>query len=199
MLIKVCGLRIPEQIDSISKISDFVGFIYYSKSPRFVSNPPKNSGAKRVGVFVNESPEKILEIIERDQLDAVQLHGNESPNNIAILRYRITVIKAFGVSEKFNFNSLHNYEGTADYYLFDTKTAKHGGSGQQFNWKILNQYKLSTPFFLSGGITHSSIERIRKIENSAFAGVDINSGFEIGPGNKNVKLIKHFIDGIKNN
>jgi len=199
MLIKVCGLRIPEQVDTLSKISDFVGFIYYSKSPRVVTNPPKNSGAKRVGVFVNESPEKILEIIDRDQLDAVQLHGNESPNNIEIFRYRTIVIKAFGIFKEFNFNSLLDYEGTADYYLFDTKTINHGGSGRQFNWEVLNRYHLSTPFFLSGGITPSSIERIRKIENPAFAGVDINSGFEIEPGNKNIKLIKHFIDGIKNN
>lgn len=197
MLIKVCGLRMPEQIEQISETSDFVGFIYYSGSPRVVSSAPKSRGAKRVGVFVNEDPEKILEIVERDELDAVQLHGNETFRNIEIFRNSIIVIKAFGMFEQFNFNDLLDYEGTADYYLFDTKTSKHGGSGKQFDWKILNRYHLSTPFFLSGGINLAALEGIKEIENPAFVGVDINSGFEIEPGNKNLSLVNNFINEIR--
>ena len=199
MLVKVCGVKIPEQIERISQVSDYIGFIYYPKSPRYVARAPHSTGAQRVGVFVNERIERIVEIVERDQLDAVQLHGDEPYRTIAPLKNHVTVIKAFGMTDSFDFNSLLDYEGLVDYYLFDTKTPQHGGSGKQFNWDILNRYHLSTPFFLSGGIRDESLEGIKSIEHPLFVGVDINSGFEIEPGNKDVKRVKHFINEIGNN
>ncbi len=199
MLVKVCGMTQVKQVAEISEISDYIGFIYYSKSPRFVSTAPKSKKAKRVGVFVNESLNCILDLIQSDQLDAVQLHGDETPEIAAALKSHVRVFKAFGMHDNFNFNSIRDYEGKVDYYLFDTKTPAYGGSGKKFQWEILNRYFLSTPFFLSGGLNLESLEEIQKIEHPLLTGVDINSGFEITPGVKKIKEIKQFIHGVNYN
>ncbi|MDX2359991.1 MAG: phosphoribosylanthranilate isomerase [Crocinitomicaceae bacterium] len=199
MLVKVCGLKSPEQIQTIETIADCIGFIYYQKSKRFVNYPPKSNQAKRVGVFVNETLEFVKAVINRDELDIVQLHGNESPTMAKKLRKHATVIKAFGMDDEFNFRQLFDYEGKVDYFLFDTKTPLHGGSGKQFRWEILNRYNLTTPFFLSGGIKPESLEEIKALEHPSLVGIDINSGFEIEPGNKDINAVKTFIHALRNN
>ena len=220
MKIKVCGMRDAENISELIKLEpDYIGFIFYSKSKRFVTNFPKieiPSKIKKVGVFVNESIETVLEIVQNHQLDAVQLHGNETPEYIdelrkvichseqseesiksEILRFtqndkEIELFKAFSVDDNFDFTKTEAYQKVCDYLLFDTKGKDYGGNGVKFNWQVLDNYNGETPFLLSGGISKVDAEEIKKISHSAFAGVDINSGFEIKPALKNIANIKEF-------
>ena len=200
MKIKVCGMRSPENIDALMRLQpDYMGLIFYEKSPRYVGdlqvtdlqNMPED--VIKTGVFVNEDIAVINSLVERFNLRAVQLHGNESPALCVQLRSKVTVLKAFGVDENFNFDTLNDYAGSVDYFLFDTKTVTHGGSGQTFNWQVLENYKLNVPFFLSGGLSLENLENIKHIKHPAFYGVDLNSRFEIQPGLKDTdKLSEAF-------
>lgn len=197
MLIKVCGMKIPSQITELEHFADFVGFIFYEKSPRAVKKTLGNKKSQKVGVFVNASEETILKKISAENLDIVQLHGSESPELCDAIQKKALVIKAFGVDKNFQFSILEDYKYCADYFLFDTKTDLHGGSGNQFNWQLLKKYSLDIPFFLSGGINSDSVEQILEFSHSKMIGIDLNSGFENSPGNKNIEQIKKFIDEIK--
>lgn len=149
---KVCGLR-----DNISDVvalqPDYIGFIFYSKSPRYVGNNFEmllinNSTPKKVGVFVNETLDFVHNIFLKYQLDYVQLHGNESPEYCEeLMRKKVKVIKAFEMDESFDFGRLKKYESFTDYFLFDTKTKLYGGSGKSFDWRILNKYSLDKSTF----------------------------------------------------
>lgn len=198
MIIKVCGLKDQRQVEIIDDLVDFVGFIYYEKSKRKIDHAPLSSKAERVGVFVNSSVDTIVNKISEDQLDIIQLHGDESPEYIKNINTELKIIKAFGVDEKFDFRKLVAYENVVDYFLFDTKCESYGGSGEQFEWTSLNRYNLTTPFLLAGGISLSSITALKQIEHPLFAGVDLNSRFEISPGNKNIELLKTFVDEYRN-
>lgn len=195
MLVKVCGLRDPFQVSQIDTLSDFIGFIYYEKSTRYVINAPTSSRAIRTGVFVNATIDFIQARIIEDQLDCIQFHGDETPEILSSI-LGIKKIKAFGISEQFDFSKLKLFEDHVDYFLFDTKSVQYGGTGKQFNWEILEDYQGNTPFFLSGGINPSLVEKIKKINHPKFVGVDLNSGFEIAPAIKNVDQLKSFIHGI---
>jgi phosphoribosylanthranilate isomerase len=153
---------------------------------------------KKIGVFVNESKENILTIGYKYKLDGVQLHGSELVDMCRELKkLGYIVIKAFPIAEAYNFRVTKGYEGVCDYFLFDTKTESYGGSGVKFNWQILKEYKGETPFLLSGGIEADDAEAILKIEHPKFAGIDLNSKFEIKPGLKNISLLKEFISHFK--
>jgi len=197
MLIKVCGMSIPAQIESLVNNADFIGFIFYEKSLRYVQTTYSNGHSKKVGVFVNESVSNILEVVKSEALDYVQLHGSESIEFCRKIQKTIPVIKAFGIHEGFQFSTLKDYTTHVSYFLFDTKTIHHGGSGNQFNWQLLENYNLETPFFLSGGINPESVENLKKFSHPKLVGIDINSGFENSPANKNIEQIKQFIDEIK--
>lgn len=197
MKIKVCGLREANNIAAIAALKpDYMGFIWYAPSPRYVyrlpeevlSNLPAN--IIKTAVFVNENIDVINALITQFDFNAVQLHGQESPEFCSVLKPRVQVLKAFGVDEHFNFEQLKAYEGTVDYFLFDTKTDKHGGSGQTFNWALLDSYRLNVPFFLSGGISLDNLQEIKNIKHPAFYGVDLNSRFEIAPGVKDIEKLK---------
>ncbi|MDP3313142.1 phosphoribosylanthranilate isomerase [Lutibacter sp.] len=208
MIIKVCGMRNSENIQSLLALKpDFVGFIFYKKSKRFVNDFPKvdfPKEIKKVGVFVNETIEEVLRIVEEYKLECVQLHGNESPEYCWDLRrselvsesHRIEIFKAFSIDENFNFNSTNQFEKSCDYFLFDTKGKEYGGNGIKFNWEVLQKYKGETPFLLSGGISKNDVLEIKKIKHIAFAGIDINSGFEIEPALKNISDIKEFKNNL---
>lgn len=204
--VKICGMKFPENIRSIADLQpDFMGFIFYPKSPRYaesldvdiLNSLPKS--IKKIGVFVNEELENILTIVFKYNLDGVQLHGSE---NVEICRKLkdtgLLVLKAFPIADAYNFNVTKTYEGTCDYFLFDTKTEAYGGSGVKFDWSILNDYKGETPFLLSGGIATDDAEAILKIEHPKFAGIDLNSKFEVSPGLKNVELLDVFIKQLRN-
>lgn len=204
MKIKVCGLRDSHNIEQVAGLTpDYVGFIFYSPSPRFVADVPADilntlpSTIIKTAVFVNEAAENIDALIDRVKFDAIQLHGNESPEFCAEFKGNVKVLKAFGLNEDFDFEQLDAYADKVDFFLFDAKTDIHGGSGKTFNWEILNKYQLDVPFFLSGGISLDNLEEIKKITHPQFYGVDLNSRFETAPGMKNIEKLKEAFAALK--
>lgn len=223
MLIKVCGMRDPENIRQVATTGiDWMGFIFYAKSPRRFGSVDSgqltddslkktdsnhssnyqlstiNRQLKKVGVFVNATPEYMMETANLYKLDYLQLHGNESPDTCYTLQKRgYAIIKAFSIASIDDLVSTTEYEGRADYFLFDTKCNGYGGSGKQFDWSILASYNGNTPFLLSGGINPNSVDAIINFKHPRLAGIDLNSGFEIEPGMKDADKIKTFIDKIK--
>jgi phosphoribosylanthranilate isomerase len=206
MLIKVCGLRQKDNILIINALQiDYFGLIFYEKSLRFV---PDSAATELlalqlpfVGVFVNENIATIVSKVTKFGLVAVQLHGNEDVDFIIALKkafvekklHNIKIFKAFGVSQNTDFQEFMKYESYCDLFIFDTKTPLHGGSGQQYDWSILSNYKGKTPFLLSGGISASDAHRIRNFQHPQFAGVDLNSRFEISAALKDVGLLEDFL------
>ena len=203
MLVKVCGLNNPDNIIEIDSVNpDFVGLIFYKKSPRCVTGLYPTTRAKRVGVFVNEPIDDIIEMKKKYSLDYIQLHGGESKEFCTEIKSRLSgtgIIKVFPVYDKSDFNICDEYKDVCDYFLFDTKTDNHGGSGKHFDWSILDSYNLNKPFFLSGGISLRDIEGIKGLHHPQLKGVDINSCFEQTPGLKNVNKVKFFIDNLRYN
>lgn len=216
LLVKVCGMRSPENIREIAALPvDWMGFIFYPNSPRFVSDEglpawlddPANGfppSIKRVGVFVNAPMEEVMNYTHDFTLDYVQLHGSEPPEycqellnlwSLASL-HKAELIKAFSIGTRFDFSVVDSYASTCSYALFDTKTDAHGGSGTSFDWSILDQYNGSLPFLLSGGIQVDRVGEIRQLTHPALAGIDINSRFEERPGLKNPELIKRFVNDL---
>lgn len=204
MKLKICGLKHEHNIRELIQLPiDYMGFIFYKKSPRFIAanlsfdfmrTIPKH--IKKVGVFVNESSYSIFDKIAHYDLDIVQLHGNESPELCAELKPHVKVIKAFHMNDDFDLKQLENYLHVVDYFLFDTPTANYGGSGKAFNWQILNKYTYKIPFFLSGGIREGHIEEIKKLNIPQLVAIDINSKFEKEPGLKNTEQVKLFINKL---
>lgn len=200
MIIKVCGMRDPQNIREVSALGvDLTGFIFYPESPRRVENNTLNAllstfNSRKVGVFVNATVEQMLEAVTAYGLDYLQLHGKESPELCSTLRKKeIPLIKAFSVSSKEDIEMTKRYEGYADYFLFDTKNERYGGSGKPFDWSILSAYQGNTPFLLSGGINPNSVEAINRFSHPRFAGIDLNSGFESEPGIKDIEKLSAFL------
>ena len=198
MKLKVCGMKYKANIKAIAALKpDYMGFIFWENSKRFVSNSTPDIGetVKKVGVFVNARLDYIQKCIEAHKLNAVQLHGNESPEQCGELgEIDIEVIKAFTVQKKFDFSKILVYESVCDYFLFDTKGELPGGNGLHFNWTLLKDYPSKKPFFLSGGIGPNdcvAIASIIKLNLPLYA-IDVNSKFEIEPGFKNIQSIKEF-------
>ncbi len=198
MFVKVCGITTPDQARQISQLVDYVGFIFHPDSPRFVSQSFPSMKAKKVGVFVNVPLQELIQTALLEKLDSVQLHGDESPEYCASLNKQVQVIKSFGIDAHFDFNQLNSYEPYVNYFLFDTKTPKHGGSGKQFDWSLLNRYEGKTPFILSGGLHPLALPEIQSVQHDQLAGIDLNSGFESLPGIKNITSIKQFLHDFHN-
>ncbi|PYF72674.1 phosphoribosylanthranilate isomerase [Pedobacter nutrimenti] len=196
--LKICGMREKQNIAEVAELGpDYMGFIFYPGSKRYAADLTTElpQHVKKTGVFVNQPIGVILEYILKYKLSAVQLHGNESPAYCAQFKelgLRIELIKAFGLSETFDFDQLTAYQEFVDYFLFDTQTAGHGGSGKLFNWKLLEQYHLDTPYFLSGGIGPQQVQLIKEIQDNRLYAVDINSRFELEPGLKNIDQLREF-------
>ena len=289
--IKVCGMRDAQNIAELIELPiDYIGFIFYEKSPRYVElmpqliNSDKFKKINKVGVFVNADIDFVLDKITKFDLNTIQLHGKETPQYLMDLRIKInelitnklkpiinsellianklplnsnelqlnsnelqlnsnelqlnsnelqlntnelqlnsnslelnthqletqinnselinnelkiSIWKAFSIDEQFNFDNTKPYESIADALLFDTKTPQHGGSGQKFNWDLLQNYQGKTPFFLSGGISASDTEGVKLITHPKFSGLDLNSKFEIAPAFKDIELLKKFIDSVR--
>ena len=152
-------------------------------------------------MFVNDSEEEIMKQVDDFGLDIVQLHGDETPTFCQRISDKIKVIKAFRISDQdTNIDWLvKEYDEVCDYYLFDKGApGLYGGTGQKFNWNLLQKAKISKPFFLSGGIDINDVEALRKIKHPFFYGVDINSKFEISPGVKDMDKVKKFVNELKN-
>lgn len=202
MIIKVCGMREAENIRAVESTGvDWMGFIFYPKSSRFVDSVPEYlpTECKRVGVFVNEPAERVEELAGRFKLDFVQLHGGESPQMCLRLKQKgLGVIKVFSVASKEDLEAVEAYRDSADYLLFDTSCAGYGGSGKSFNWQILENYTLDLPFILSGGLSMDSLAELKTFKHPQWAGVDLNSCFERSPACKDVQLLTSFIEQFKN-
>ena len=197
LLVKVCGITSREQLIELNKLPiDMVGFNFFPSSPRFVHCPAEQlllpkSNHERVGVFVNTGIEELAQHAKEFELDYLQLHGDETPEFCINAIHFGKIIKAFGLHEGFDFNRLEAYKDTVSLFLFDTRSKKYGGSGLKFDWAILDQYKGKTPFLLSGGISLADIDQILLIDHARFTGIDVNSGFEVSPGIKNIELLKN--------
>lgn len=209
--IKVCGLTQASQAQSLANSGiDFLGFIFYEKSPRFVLNSlslkdiAEIRHPKKVGVFVNEKLDKIVEIANEAQLNLIQLHGDEDKHFIIdlkkILGKNIEIIKVIRIGNQ-NSDELQNFVNQfsemADYFLFDTDSSAFGGTGKSFDWRILNQIVIPKPYFLSGGLSLENTGELKTINQKPFA-LDINSKFEIEPGIKNLDKIKSLQNTLRN-
>jgi len=193
---------------------DYLGFIFYEKSPRNFEGeiPEIDPKIKKTGVFVNASVNFIMDKVEKYQFQAIQLHGNETPEFCGELKVALNetksyknsdsteIIKVFSIKDEFDFNRLKPFEGKVDYFLFDSKGKNKGGNGFTFNWEILKDYPSSTPFFLSGGIGLEEVEQIATFRSYLYkigkekllAAIDVNSKFEIEPGVKNIESLAKF-------
>lgn len=207
MQIKVCGMRNLENIASlISEINpDWMGLIFYPQSPRFVQDSAapelRQVAINKVGVFVNETEENILQKIKAFDLSAIQLHGKESVTLTKTLgqKSKVEIWKVFSVENQINWEELKEFLPFVDRFLFDTASPLHGGSGQKFDWHILKTYPFEKGFFLSGGLDESCMEELIDLAKKmpAFKGVDLNSKFEDSPGFKNIDAIKKFKSKFK--
>ena len=238
MIVKVCGMREPENIRDVAALGvDWIGFIFYPKSPRYVSQIRSRAGiipdysvfmkheelsskelsskelsskemmrqVKRVGVFVDDMPQNIVTRAVNYELDIIQLHGSESIIMIDNLRSTlapsirkgIKFMKALSISTAEDILRYKEYEGHVDYFIFDTQTPLVGGSGNHFDWNMLDAYDGNTPFILSGGVGPDDAERVLSIRHPMFAGIDLNSQFETAPAVKNVDALKAFLAKIR--
>ena len=202
--IKICGMRDAENIAAVASLGpQYLGFIFYPKSPRFVGENfdiPANLPASiaSVGVFVNESSAVIMAKRKSSKLDFVQLHGNESPAQCDELKATgLGVIKVFSIDDKFNFDVTKPYRDVVDYFLFDTKGKYYGGNANTFNWKILSKYDQAVPFFLSGGLSPDNVNTLGDIQKMNLHALDLNSGVEISPGLKDLKKVETIISSYK--
>ncbi|GGD96945.1 phosphoribosylanthranilate isomerase [Planktosalinus lacus] len=207
MKIKICGLKDTNNIRQVSEANpDYMGFIFYPKSPRYVGQELSKDTLETIpesivktAVFVDESVENIMNKVNNYGFEAIQLHGDESPAICKELKEQnLTVIKAFAIEETFDFTKLIPYETHCDYFLFDTKTPAFGGSGKTFDWTLLSQHQLVTPFFLSGGLGVENLDAILKLKNDKLYGLDFNSKLEDAPGLKNIQMINKVLDTIRN-
>lgn len=193
-------MRDSENIRAIEQTkADLMGFIFLPKSPRFVASLPEYmpKKQKRVGVFVNASLEQILAKAQKFSLEYIQLHGDEPPAFCSELKNRgLKVIRALRIANTDDIIRAESYN-MADLMIFDTKTELYGGSGKKFNWQLLENYKGCVPFLLSGGIRSDTFEEIKAFFHPQFAGIDLNSGFEISPALKDVGKLNNFIEKIK--
>lgn len=207
MKIKVCGNTEVAQLKELNDMPvDYAGLIFYPQSPRCILEKISGEEVKdsvsitKVGVFVNPSEEEIMKQVDDFGLDIVQLHGDETASFCNRISDYIKVIKAFRIAD-FETNVdwlIQEYEEVCDYYLFDKGSAGlYGGTGQKFNWNLLEKAKIGKPFFLSGGIERNDAQALKKFTHPYFYGVDVNSRFEISPGIKDMKLIEEFVKELK--
>ena len=198
MIIKTCGMRDADNIRAVSELRiDWMGFIFWAPSSRYVSEKPSflPTRQKRVGVFVDARIEEVKSKADEYALDLIQLHGSESPAFCERLKAnsRQQLIKAFNIATQEDLQQTSPYEGLVDYFLFDTKAKMVGGNGTQFDWSVLSAYQGNTPFLLSGGIGPDDAEKVRNFHHPQLAGIDLNSRFELSPALKDIEKLKQFI------
>ena len=209
MRVKVCGMTLPEQVTQVQDMGvDFVGFIFYPKSPRYVFKKMTTAELKKirninkVGVFVNTPLDEVLAMVEECGLHMVQLHGDESVKYCEKLADYISVVKAFRLSDNDNIEwMIRPYMDVSDMYMFDTMGAGYGGTGKKFDWNVLKGTEIGKPFFLSGGIEpgdeNAILEFTKEPASKALFAIDINSRFEDAPGVKNMDKVREFVLKVK--
>jgi phosphoribosylanthranilate isomerase len=195
--LKVCGMRDEQNIMQVAALSpDYMGFIFYEKSPRFVGNDfnvpeafPTN--IIRVGVFVNESTDAMLRCVDRHKLGFLQLHGEETVKQcLELKRHKIKIVRVLSIDDTTDMEITKFYSEVVDFFLFDTKGKYYGGNAKTFRWQRLEEYDQQIPFFLSGGLTPENIEGIRNLADMNLHALDVNSGVEDAPALKNIEKIR---------
>jgi phosphoribosylanthranilate isomerase len=203
--IKICGMRVSSNIQALALLPiHYMGFIFYPKSKRYAANTLQVSDIAKlppsicpVAVFVNESAADMQRICSLHGIKHIQLHGNESIDTCQELNdLGYTLVKVFSVDTQFDFDCLKPFQTYCSFFLFDTKTPEYGGSGMQFDWNILKNYTLPTPYFLSGGIGVKDIDNIIRLNLPNLFALDINSKVEIEPGLKDIETIKEIINKV---
>ena len=204
MKIKICGMREPDNIRQVTNLHpDYMGFIFWSGSPRNACQLDPAALAtvpqtiRRVGVFVNETEEQVIRTAQRYRLDLVQLHGHESPEACRRINQIVPVIKALSVATRADIEQTQRYQECCSILLLDTKTSTYGGSGQQFDWSLLEHYTGRLPFLLSGGIGPQDAERLLSLSHHALLGFYLNRRFESAPGHKEYDRLKPCIEQFK--
>ena len=200
--IKICG--ITNKIDAVKAASlgaGMLGFVFYKESKRYVE--PKTaadiinelpSSISRAGVFVDEEAGRVNEIAEDALLDTLQFHGDETPEYCDSFRDKYKVIKAFRLKSKKDLKAINDY--SVDYFLLDTYVRDSiGGTGEAFDWKILEDFEFLKPVFLSGGLKPDNV--LRAIQAVAPYGVDVSTGVESSPGKKDAGLMRKFIENVR--
>jgi phosphoribosylanthranilate isomerase len=211
VLAKICGLKTPEAMAAaVGGGASLVGFNFYGRSPRYVdpatvkqlaANVP--AGVRTVGLLVDDSDARIAEILAGCDLDLLQLHGHETPERAAEIRARFgkPVIKVIPVSEAADLDRAAAYEGVVDYLMFDAKPPKSmanalpGGNAISFDWTLLSNRRFQRPWLLAGGLTADNLVEAVRISGAPM--VDVSSGVEDRPGEKNVSKIKAFLDASR--
>ena len=212
--IKVCGMK-SNTAEVMRLQPDYLGFIFYDKSPRnfaLQQIPSIPDGVKKVGVFVNAEIDFILEKVQQFNFDVIQLHGFETPDFcmnlkkllaevISELHQPVKIWKVFSIKDVFDFSILESYEAVVDAFLFDTKGKEKGGNGYTFDWNMLKAYSSKKPFVLSGGIGLEEIESVKELIklNLPLYAIDVNSKFEIEPGLKNTADLSDLFSAFRNN
>lgn len=200
--VKICGItNLGDALAAVDAGADALGFVFYKKSPRYIT-PQKAKNIVRglserivkVGVFVNQSERVVRSIAELCRLDMLQFHGSESPGFCAKFK-EYKIIKAFRIRNSVDFESIFKYKTFA--YLFDTFVRmKAGGTGRQFDWKLVEGIAdRKRVIFLSGGITETNVQEAISIVRPGW--IDVSSSLEIGPGRKDREKIKQFIKAAK--
>lgn len=208
MNLKVCGLTTKKQLLQLEGINvDYAGFIFDKNSPRYAGDKMDGEDLlgmdldiMKVGVFVNADYEDVMEMVEKFELDLVQLHGNESPELCKELSEDVEVIKVFSIDDSVtSIDALvAPYDNACDYYLFDTKVGTaSGGTGKKFDWSKIKNSKIEKPFFLSGGISPEDAALVKSFKHPDFFGIDVNSKFEKEPGVKDMALVLGFVKTLK--
>lgn len=205
MTIKVCGMRDADNLRRVEQLGvEMIGFICWEKSSRYIASPPSYLpvSARRVGVFVNASPEFIIRQTQSFSFDYIQLHGDETPDDCHILLRLLNdkgikagLLKAIGIGTADDMKRTEDY-GFCQGFIFDTRCNDYGGSGRSFDWELLEHYQGKQPFLLSGGIGPASLQALTAFHHPRWAGVDLNSRFETEPGMKDITLLQSFISRI---
>jgi phosphoribosylanthranilate isomerase len=200
--IKICGTTNKYDALLASEFgADMIGFILYKKSKRHVEPklvadiinelPPK---ILKVGVFVNEDRDKVIEIARDTGLNALQFHGDETPEYCRLFKDEFKLIKAFSIKDRKSLENINNFD--TDFYLLDTyKKGSYGGTGETFDWQVLKDFEFLKPVILSGGLTPDNVAKA--ITELTPYGVDVTSGVEASPGNKDADRLKKFIQNVR--
>lgn len=212
-LVKICGLTDGDAVDAaVEAGADMLGFVFFAKSPRAVTPeqaaelidplPPElREDLDIVGLFVNPTDDEIDTVFRQVRLDVIQLHGQESPERVDEIRleFAVEVIKAIGVATADDLAAAEPYVGVADYLLFDAKPPadadRPGGNALAFPWDIMRGWTHDTPWLLAGGLTPDTVARA--IETAGAPGVDVSSGVERAPGEKDPAKIEAFLKAVR--
>jgi phosphoribosylanthranilate isomerase len=205
VLIKICGLKTPEALDvALAAGADMVGFVFFPASPRHVDLETARAlgarvrgRAQKVALSVDASDDELAASIEALKPDLLQLHGKEIPDRVVMVRKRfgLPVMKALPIAERADLSPIRLYDKVADHLIFDARATgeatRPGGLGKSFDWRLLDALAVNVPFMLSGGLHAGNVAEALRI--TAAPGVDVSSGVERAPGEKDPDKIRAFV------